>query len=422
VNNQDNERLFRKVALERLASPDRVDALLGLHRPRTPWIWSGTAIAVMTALYWGIAGSVEHKVAGRCVLISPNGVTEISASAAGRVSNLSVRIGDRVAAGQEIGRIVRADLFEQIEQALARLTELEKRRQEIAGYGALAGSQTRKAGAAEHDSIDEQMRLAAERANAFEQRLKVERDLAGQGLITRQTTLDTEQGLAGQVLERERLKDRSRQLALQSAEEDRQRNRERVGIEFQVNEARRSLEALREMERQTAPVKSPYAGRVIEVKAHNGFSVSYGAEILQLERSADEGASIEAALYLPGGEGKLVAAGMPVEIVPDNVKRQDFGFLRARVAQVSEYPASIPGMRPLVQNDNLLKELSGARAPIFARASLDQGADGTFQWSAAAFTPPPVRSGALCQAEVTVGTRRPIEMVIPALRNWLGLT
>ena len=421
MSSHDNERLFRKVALQRLASPDRVDALLGLHRPRTPWILAGTAIAALAALYWGIAGRVEHKVTGRCILISPKGVAEISAAAAGRVANLNVRIGDQIAAGQEIGRIVRVDLFEQIEQAVARLAELERRQKEVAAYGALAGSQTRKAGTAESASIDEQVRLAAERAKAFEQRLEVERGLAAQGLITRQTTLDTEQGLAGQILERERLRDRAKQLALQSAEEDRQRIRERVSIEFQVNEARRSLEALRDMERQTAPVKSPYAGRVIEVKAHNGLSVGYGAEILQLERSAEDGASIEAAVYLPGGEGKLVAAGMPVEIIPDYVKRQEFGFLRAKVLQVSEYPASIPGMRPLVQNDNLLKELSGTRAPIFVRASLDQGANGSFVWSAAAFKPPAVRSGALCQAEVTVGTRRPIEMLMPALRRWLGL-
>lgn len=416
----ENQQLYRKVALERLSSPDRVDALLGLRRPPTPWIWASAALAVIAALYWGIAGRVEHKVAGRCILISPSGVAEISAAAAGRVSNLAVRVGDKVVPGQELGRVVREDLFEQIEQAVARLAELERRQKEIARFGALAGSQTQKAGSAEHASIDEQVRLATERAKALEQRLAVEGGLAAQGLITRQTILDTEQALAGQILERERLRDRAKQVALQKEEEDRQRNRERVSIEFQVNEARRNLGALRDMERQTAPIVSPYAGRVIEVKAHNGVSVGYGAEILQLERSAEDAVSIEAALYLPGGEGKLVAADMPVELVPDYVKRQEFGFLRARVLQVSEYPTSIPGMRPLVQNDNLLKELSGTHAPIFARARLDQTANGSFVWSAAAFKPPAVRSGALCHAEVTVGTRRPIELLLPALRSGLG--
>ncbi len=421
MSSDENQQLFRKVALQRLSSPDRVDALLGLRRPPTPWIWASAAIALLAALYWGIAGRVEQKVAGRCILISPSGVAEISAAAAGRVTNLAVRVGDRVVPGQEIGRILREDLFEQIEQALARLGELERRQKEVAGFGTLTGKQTQQAGNAERASIDEQMRLAAERAKAFEQRLEVESGLAAQGLITRQTTLDTEQALAGQILERERLRDRAKQLVLQSAEEDRQRNRERISIEFQVSEARRNLGALRDMERQTAPVVSPYAGRVIEVKAHNGMSVSYGAEILQIERSAKDGVAIEAALYLPGGAGKRVLPGMPVELVPDYVKRQEFGFLRAKVLQVSEYPTSTPGMRPLVQNDNLLKELSGTHAPIFARAGLDQAANGAFVWSAAAFKPPAVRSGALCHAEVTVGTHRPIELLLPALRSVLGI-
>lgn len=417
----ENQQLFRKVALQRLSSPDRVDALLGLRRPPTPWIWASAAITVFAVLYWGIAGRVEHKVPGRCILINPSGVAEISAAAAGRVAKLAVRVGDRVVPGQELGRILREDLFEQIEQALARLGELERRQKEVARFGTLAVRQTKKAGTAEHVSIEEQTRLAKERAKALQERLEVENRLAAQGLITRQTTLDTEQALAGQILERERLRDRSKQLTLQKEEEDRQRNREGVSIGFQVNEARRNLDALRDMERQTAPILSPYAGRVIEVKAQNGILVSYGAEILQIERSTDDAVSIEAALYLPGGEGKMVSSGMPVEIVPDYVKRQEFGFLRAKVIQVSDYPTSIPGMRPLVQNDNLLKELSGTHAPIFARARLDQAANGAFVWSAAAFKPPAVRSGALCQAEVTVGTRRPIELLLPALRVLMGI-
>lgn len=417
----ENQQLFRKIALERLSSPDRLDALLGLNRPRWPLVWAGASLALGALLFWGFQGSVAQKVVGRCILTSPSGVAEITAVAAGRVSGVALKVGDQVVAGQEIARIVRPELFEQTAQARARLAELERRRADVQRLGRAAGDSGRHSRAAEAASIAEQARLAAERATALERRLGVERELLGQGLITRQALLDTEEALRNSILERERLRDRAKQMTLQGAEEERQRNREEAAVSFQVSEARRALDALLDIERQTAPVITPYAGRVIELKVNNGVSVGFGSALMQIERSEGVGETLEAAIYVAGGEGKLIALGMPVEIVPDYVKRQEYGFLRARVEQVSEYPASLPGMRLLVQNDNLLKELSGQRAAIFARARLEQGAGGAFVWSAAASRPPPVRSGALCQAEVTVGERRPIALLVPMLRRWLGL-
>jgi len=422
MSGTENARLFRKVALERLSSPDRLDAMLGLDRPRWVLAWSGLALAFATALYWGFQGSVTQKVGGRCILTSPSGVAEIAAAAAGRVANLSLKVGDEVRAGQEVARIVRSELAEQIDQARARLAEFEHRRAEIQRFGSLAGELGRGSRRAEQRSLDAQARLATERAAALERRLVTERDLFAQGLVTRQTVLDTEQALSGVILERERLRDRAKQMSLEGAEEARQRSRDLVAIEFQVNETRRSLDALLDIERQTAPIVSPYSGRVIEVKAHDGIAVSYGSSVIQIERTEDEGGALEAAIYVPGGPGKLIAPGMSVEVVPDHVKRQEFGFMRGRVDQVSEYPASLLGMRLLVQNDNLLKELSGERSVIFVRTSLMHRPDASFEWSAAASKPPTVRSGALCQAEVIVGEKRPIALVVPAFRRWLGLS
>jgi HlyD family secretion protein len=129
--------------------------------------------------------------------------------------------------------------------------------------------------------------------------------------------------------------------------------------------------------------------------------------VLLIERLDDARGEIEAAIYFPGGEGKLVAMNMDAEVVPDYVKRQEFGFLRARIESVSDYPVSSPGMRLLVQNDNLVRELSDSRSVIFARARLERNEKGGFAWSAAAADPPEVRPGALCRAEVTVRERPP---------------
>ena len=121
-----SQKLFRKVALARLSSPDRLDILLGISRPQTILAWIGAAILLGAFLFWGFTWPVEQKVVGRCILTSPSGIAEVTASAAGVVGGLSVKLGDRVAANQVIGRIVRSELDDQIRHARDRLAELER--------------------------------------------------------------------------------------------------------------------------------------------------------------------------------------------------------------------------------------------------------------------------------------------------------
>jgi len=414
-----NQKLFRKVALARLSSPDRMDALLGIGRPLTVLAWAGAIVVATTFLIWGFHWRIEQKIGGRCILISPSGIAEVTASAGGVVDGLNVKLGDQIAANQEVGRIVRPELEDQIKQARARLAELERRREEIERFRQRAAGQGRVARTAEQALHETQKRLAEEKLKAIGARVTAERALVAEGLITRRTLLDTEEAYAAAMLEREQLADRAAQTGLGFVEQERQREREKVAIDFQVNETRRNLEASLEIVRQSAPIVSPFAGRVVEVKLGNGVAVGSGTPVLLIERTDGAQGDIEAAIYLAGGEGKLVASHMQAEIVPDYVKRQEFGFLRGRIESVSDYPVSSPGMRLLVQNDNLVRELSGSKSAIFARARLERQSSGGFVWSAAASAPPEVRTGALCHAEVTVGERPPFALLISRGKQWL---
>lgn len=416
-----SQKLFRKVALARLSSPDRLDALLGIGRPQIMLGWVGAAILLFAFLVWGFYWPVEQKVAGRCILTSPSGIAEVTAGAAGVVGGVTVKLGDRVVANQPIGRIIRADLDDQIRHGRDRLAELERRRDEINRFGERASGQGRSAATTERKLFGAQVRLAEDRARAIEKRLATERELVAQGLITRRTLLDSEEAHAAAILEREQLVDRAAQSRLGFSEQERQRERERIAIDFQVNETRRNLEASLEIERQSAPIVSAFGGRIVEIKIGNGVAVGFGAPILLIERLDNAQGEIEAAIYFPGGEGKLVMAAMAAEVVPDYVKRQEFGFLRARIENVSDYPVSSPGMRLLVQNDNLVRELSESRSPIFARARLVRNDKGGFAWSAAAADPPEVRPGALCRAEVTVRERPPFARLIAMVKQWTRL-
>lgn len=119
-----SEELFRKAALERLSSPERLDTLLQILKPRH-WI----SVACFTALSlafvgWTILARIPVTVEGRGVLIHPRKVVGIQAPAAGRLLSLQVKVGDVVREGQLIAELGQTSVRQQLEQAEEQLATM----------------------------------------------------------------------------------------------------------------------------------------------------------------------------------------------------------------------------------------------------------------------------------------------------------
>jgi len=84
---------------EELAPPSALVALEG-ESSAVGWQgWAGLAAAglvIAAAVAWGIFGDVPTRVAGRCILMLPEGVADVTADASGRVTSLLVKTGDKV--------------------------------------------------------------------------------------------------------------------------------------------------------------------------------------------------------------------------------------------------------------------------------------------------------------------------------------
>lgn len=97
--------LFRRQALEQLTSPEQLDHLMQITSPRG-WLALGAlACVVATALVWSIAGSIPAEASGQGVLLRPPGIYQIQAAGAGTITDLHVRAGDTVRAGQAIATL-----------------------------------------------------------------------------------------------------------------------------------------------------------------------------------------------------------------------------------------------------------------------------------------------------------------------------
>jgi HlyD family secretion protein len=430
------EKLFRKVSLERLSSPEELDAMVRVITPRA-WLALAPLLGLIAlAALWGWFGELPTKVHGRCILINPTGLADVSSGAAGRITELMVKVGDRIAKDAAVARVAQPELLDRIEKAEGRVRELEDLGKVVRSFADQGSALTRQAHVEERALLESQAAAAGERArNAREtariarERLAVQEELLKQGLVTSQSVLAVrqEEVAARQeetaaLLDAETRRNRIRQLPLAGLERDKQGRNEVANAESRLAEARRQLDSAREAGRHAALVESPYAGRVTEIKAGRGMLVGQGAPVVTVELEGGAGEGVEAVLYVPVADGRKVRPAMAAQVVPSTVRREEHGFIRAEVRTVSDYPATPQNMLMLLQNDTLVRELAGSSPPLEIRATLRRAAGRSgYLWSSARGPDMRLASGTMCSAEIMVDSQRPLALVLPVLRRSLGL-
>jgi len=137
----EKNQLFRKVSLDRLSSPEQLDALMQVTSPKGWVALLAICGLLFMALFWGIWGSIPTRIMGTCILIRPDGVSEVVTNGSGRVADISVDVGDLVREGQMIARIERLDALEQIRSVEAKLHELRQQEDRLKTVNTLSADQ-----------------------------------------------------------------------------------------------------------------------------------------------------------------------------------------------------------------------------------------------------------------------------------------
>lgn len=119
--------LFRKSSLERISSPERLNEYIKITNPG---IWSvllGCMALLIAVGFWGFYGSIPDSVRAQGVMFPQNGTTSVIPAAGGRISDMRIKVGDFVEAGQIIAVIPQEDIIRQINELRGNLKPDQKR-------------------------------------------------------------------------------------------------------------------------------------------------------------------------------------------------------------------------------------------------------------------------------------------------------
>lgn len=413
--------IFRKVALERLSSPEQLDQLLQVTHPKGWLALTAVGAILAAAITWGFVGTIPTEAQGEGILLRQGGVSDLVTLGQGQVEEVRVAVGDEVRKGQVVATLRQDELLRRIEDDRSRLADLREEYRDLERYAEEQrrlreqGLEQRRANLRRTiDTLERDLEILRER-------LEAERGLLDEGLVTRQTLLATEQEVNGKRDELAAAHLELDGLELDRLEQDQSLDQQ---LETRRAEIRDRLLEIGELEarlEENARIVSPYDGRVLEIVVDRGDVVASGSPVLTMEVIAEE---LMAVLFVPAELGKRIEAGMEARVSPSTVKREEHGFLRGEVTWVSEFPSTSRGMVRLLANEALVTRLMEQGPPIQVDVVLrrDPSTPTGFAWSSSRGPDLEISSGTLASGSVIVEQSRPVDLVIPKIRSSVGMS
>lgn len=166
-------------------------------------------------------------------------------------------------------------------------------------------------------------------------------------------------------------------------------------------------------------VVAPYDGKIVDTSVLKGEFIKQGDGVVTIAKTGSDVKTLEAVFYVPVSEGRKIQEGMEAKIYPTTVQKEEFGYMKATVSEVPEYPVSKSEVFKTLGNEALVQELTGKGAPLEIHAELvtnDNTVSG-YAWSTKKGGKVDIQNGTFCQASVVISEERPIGLVIPIFKQ-----
>jgi HlyD family secretion protein len=361
--------IFRKAALERLSSPEQLDYLMSITSPVGWLAVSALAGVLFLIVLWGFLGRIPDTVAGSGILIRGGAVYDVAAGTDGFVTQVLVKAGDEVKAGQVVAKMSQSELDLKIKTTQAQLKVLQAQdadmtaREEKNDSAALADYKK------EDQALLDAMASYKVQIEADQKEYDNKQSLLQKGLITQgevNKARDALYGVKGQLADTQV---KESQIATDEIKLARDTQTSKNARLKEINSTKLQVEQYTAERDAGVQVVCNYSGRVIEKLVERGSPVAAKDRIITVEA---ENAPMLAVIYVPAAEGKKVLPDQTIRVSPSTVKAEEYGFILGKVTNVSYFPSTPEGMKVVLRNEELVKELSTNGAPIEITGDLYQ--------------------------------------------------
>jgi len=411
-------QIFRKVALDRLSSPEQLDQVM---RVTSPVGWAALAaclLLIAMAGVWSVYGTIPTKVMGQGILVETGALFDVVSLGEGQIIDVLVDVDQQVQAGQIIARIRQPQVEHELAEAQRTLDHLLEERAFIGKLGSEIHTSRTQHIAQQRKTLVDSIKLAETRLDDLHERVEQHEDLLKQGIVARKTYLDAKAEY-NQVLQ-EVLKYREQLASLPTTtfQATSERRKDEIDVERRVIHAEETVATLRDKLELASQVITPKSGRINEVFKGPGSFLHTGEAILNIETYSPDD-NFYASAYFAPDQGKRIRQGMTMLVAPSTAKREEYGVIMATVDRVSAFPASPRGMMHRLENEKLVEMLSKNGPPIKVRARLDKDPTSFsgFRWTSGKGAPVQIQTGTMCQAEVVVEEQHPISLIIPYFKK-----
>jgi NHLM bacteriocin system secretion protein len=413
--------LFRKSALQELSSPEQLEQFMEVTRPRA-WIALGAiGLILVAAVIWSVWGTLPTKVSGQGIIIRAGGVFDIASQGGGVITDIrDLRVGDKVSKGQVLGHIAQPALEQQRKAADVELGRLRAEEREILAVFRAESPINDDVLRMQRDGQQKIIQAKEEHLASLRTVLRQQAELLQDGLIIQQRYEETRQAIFAAENDIRDAGNTLRKLTIEKMQTADQRDERRRDISARIDQARNKLDELNLRHELAATIVSQDDGQVVEKMAVRGDNVKSGQSILSVEIEAR---NFEAVIYLPpASNAKRLEPGMIAQISLATAKKERYGYLIGKVATVSKYPSTVQGMMSVLENQQLVQEMSKSGPPIAVLVTLipDAATRSGYRWSSKAGASLDLSSGTLTTADIVVEENRPITLILPLLKEALG--
>jgi HlyD family secretion protein len=398
--------LFRKSALDKLASPERLDVLMQVTSPQG-WIALWTiALVLAGAIGWSVFGRIGERVNGQGMLVRGDGNRLIRADGNGRLTNLRVKTGQAVAPNNVIANI-KADSV----QDTVKIAEDEYSRARLENDRRNSEDQI------QHDRIQQQIRDLDTERQKTEAKMEVKRanleerrKMLAANLISRRDVSADELEVSG--LERDALNLKQQMDTLRgnaTSVEQRMRSGSSAVVETKAR-----VENMRKNVSGVLTITSTFTGRIMALPKRDGDVVQKDDIIAAVEETA---APLQAAIFVSDREGPRIKKGMTVQLdMTPTVRREQYGVLLGTVSSVGQYAATPEEVLSIIANESQAQELLKSGSKFLVRVALVQNPSTPtgLAWSSSLGPNQSIAGGmTVSSGAIIVDSRRPLCRVLP---------